>query len=482
MAQLCRFDRVILHLRGTPGNHDTRPSNPVDPGMDAMHTEHFAIVADALRSRYRLERVLQHGLVADVYVAEDRSSGRRVAVKVLRDEMAATVSAQRFMAEIDVVRQLRHPNIVPMCDSGDIGGVPYYIMPFIEGETLRARLARLGRIPLAEALQITRDIARALHFAHRHHVIHRDIKPENVMLDGGRALVLDFGIALVMDMLETPRRTLPGLTLGTFHYMSPEQVDGEGQIDGRSDIYSLACVFYEMLSGRPPFTGTPNAVIRRQVSERPRSLMSLCSGVPPKLDAALLRALDKSPDRRFATAGAFIAALVSGTHRVRVIGRRVAVMPFVHASARPVVDPFSDGIGEEVAVSLSEYEGVVIAPNVGNDRDAVSGHVPRVARRAGADVVLMGDVRRSGDGKGLLIAATLFDGRTGRRLWSGASASRQRDDAIATASPAREIARAVAGALGATRLADRIESSTAPASLVSPREYRMATDDRSATR
>ena len=447
-----------------------------------MHTENFATVADALRNRYRLERVLQHGLVADVYVAEDRSSGRRVAVKVLRDEMASTVSAERFMAEIDVVRQLRHPNIVPMCDSGDIAGVPYYIMPFIEGETLRARLARLGRIPLAEALRITADIARALHFAHRHHVIHRDIKPENVMLDRGRGLVLDFGIALVMDMLETPRRTLPGLTLGTFHYMSPEQVDGDGEIDGRSDIYSLACVLYEMLSGRPPFTGTPNAVMRRQLSERPRSLVSLCSGVPQKLDAALLRALDKSPDRRYPTAGAFIAALVSGTHRVRVIGRRVAVIPFVHASAYPVVDPFSDGVGEEVAVSLSEFEGVVIAPNVSSDRDAISGHVTRVARRAGADVVLMGDVRRSDDGKSLLISATLFDGRTGRRLWSGASASRQRDDASATTSPAREIARAVAGALGATRLADGVECSTGAASLGSLKGYRIATDDRSASR
>jgi serine/threonine-protein kinase len=448
-----------------------------------MHTEHFAIVADALRNRYRLERVLQRGVVADVYVAEDRSLGRRVAVKVLRDEMAATVSADRFMAEIDVVRQLRHPNIVPMYDSGDIAGVPYYIMPFIEGETLRARLSRLGRIPLGEALRITTDIARALHFAHRHHVIHRDIKPENVMLDRGRGLVLDFGIALVMDMLETPRRTLPGLTLGTFHYMSPEQVDGDTEIDGRSDIYSLACVLYEMLSGRPPFTGTPNAVIRRQLSERPRSLMSLCSGVPQKLDAALLRALEKSPERRYPTAGAFISALASGTHRVRVIGRRVAVIPFVHASARPVVDPFSDGVGEDVAVHLSEFEGVVIAPNVSGDRDAVSGHVTRVARRAGADVVLMGDVRRSDDGRSVLVSATLFDGRTGRRLWSGASASRQRDDSgTAAPSPAREIARGVAGALGAARLVDRIEDSTAPAALGSPKAYRIATDDRSASR
>jgi serine/threonine-protein kinase len=446
-----------------------------------MHTEHFAIVADALRNRYRLERVLQSGTVADVYVAEDRLLGRRVAVKVLRDEMAATVSADRFMAEIDVVRQLRHPNIVPMYDSGDIAGLPYYIMPFIEGETLRTRLARLGRIPLADALRIAEDVARALHFAHRHHVVHRDIKPENVMLDGNQALVLDFGIALAMDMVEVPRRTLPGLALGTFHYMSPEVVDGGVEIDGRSDIYSLACVVYEMLSGRPPFTGTPNAVLRRQLSQRPRPLVSLCAGVPPRLDSALLRALEKSPDRRYPTAGAFVSALASGTHRVRVIGRRVAVMPFVHARPRPVVDTFSDGIGEEVAIRLREFEGLVIAPDVRADPDALGGHMTHVARRAGADVVLMGEVRRSEDGTGVLIMASLFEGRTGRRLWSGASASRPRDEPGLAPTPAREIARAVAHALGSTRLADRTDCATA-ASMGSARPYRVAGEDRSAAR
>jgi serine/threonine-protein kinase len=369
-----------------------------------------------------------------------------------------------------------------MYDSGDIAGLPYYIMPFIEGETLRARLARLGRIPLADALRIAEDVARALHFAHRHHVVHRDIKPENVMLDGNQGLVLDFGIALAMDMVDAPRRTLPGLTLGTFHYMSPEQVDGEAEIDGRSDIYSLACVLYEMLGGRPPFTGTPNAVLRRQLSERPRPLTSLCSGVPPKMDAALLRALEKSPDRRYPTAGAFIAALAAGTHRVRVIGRRVAVIPFVHGRPRPVVDTFSDGVGEEVAIRLREFEGLVIAPNVSADSDAVSGHMTHVARRAGADVVLMGEVRRSEDGTGVLIMASLFDGRTGRRLWSGASASRQRDEPGLASTPAREIARAVAHALGMTRLADRTEYAATGASPGSPRPYRVAGEDRSATR
>ena len=192
-----------------------------------MISEHFATIAGALRGRYRLERLLQSGVAAYVYLAEDCALGRRVAVKVLREEMTFTVSAARFMSEIRVARQLRHPNIVPMLDSGDIDGTPYYVMPFIEGETLRARLTRVGRLPLADALRIAEDITRALHFAHRHHVVHRDIKPENVMLDSDRALVLDFGIALALDMVDAPRRTLPGLTLGTFHYMSPEQVDGE---------------------------------------------------------------------------------------------------------------------------------------------------------------------------------------------------------------------------------------------------------------
>jgi serine/threonine-protein kinase len=448
-----------------------------------MLSEHFAMTADALRNRYRVERLLQTGVAACVYLAEDRTSGRRVAVKVLRDEMAATVDADRFLAEINVVRQLRHPNIVPMYDSGDIDGIPYYVMPFVEGESLRARLTRLGRIPLGETLRIAEDVARALHFAHRHQVVHRDIKPENVMFDGDRALVLDFGIALAMDRVEAPRRTLPGLTLGTFHYMSPEQVEGGAEIDGRSDIYSLACTVYEMLSGRPPFLGTPNAVMRQQLSARPRPLASLCAGMPPRLDAALLCALDKSPDKRYSTAGEFIASLVSGSHRVRVIGRRVAVIPFVHACAQPVLDTRSDTVGEEVAVALRDFEGIVIAPNVSSGSDPATGHMIDIARRAGADVVLLGNVRRADDDAGVLITAMLFDGRTGRRIWSGAAAGKQPDTLAPTIGPAREIARAVAGALGAKRLTDRAACSAATTpSFTAPAASRTGTDERPVVR
>ena len=429
----------------------------------AMISEHFATIADALRGRYRLERLLQSGVAAYVYLAEDRALGRRVAVKVLRDEMTSTVNAARFMSEIHVARQLRHPNIVPMLDSGDIDGVPYYVMPFIDGETLRARLARLGRIPLSETLGIAEDIARALHFAHRHHVVHRDIKPENVMLEAGRALVLDFGIALAQDMVDVPRRTLPGLTLGTFHYMSPEQLDGAPNIDGRSDIYSLACVVYEMLCGRPPFTGSPNVVIRRHVCERPRPLTTMCRGVPPKIDAAVSRALQKSPEDRYASAGEFMSALTAGAYRSRVIGRRVAVIPFVHVREKPVVDTFSDGVGEEIAGALREFDGLVIAPNTPSDPAAVAGPVTEIARRVGSDMLLFGDVRHSVDETSVMITASLFDARTGRRLWSGASAARRCNDLHTASSPAREIARAVANALRITRLVGRIDHRTSDA-------------------
>jgi TolB-like protein len=201
--------------------------------------------------------------------------------------------------------------------------------------------------------------------------------------------------------------------------------------------------------------------------------------MPPRLDAALQRALDKSPDRRYATAGEFIASLVSGSHRVRVIGRRVAVIPFVHACARPLVDTRSDTVGEEIAFALRDFEGIVIAPNVSGGCDVPSGHMVDMARRAGADVVLLGDVRRADDNAGVLVSAMLFDGRTVRRIWSGASAGTQPDHLASTIGPAREIARAVAAALGARRLSDRVACAAPTAtSFAAPTASRTGTDER----
>src|SRR5262245_33802633 len=268
----------------------------------------FEHLANALSPRYRLERQIDHGIAARVYLAEDTLRSRRVAVKILRPEMLASINADRFQAEINVSAQLPHPNIVRVYESGEIEGRPYYVMPYIEGESLRTRLSRVKRLSISETLRIVEDIARALEFAHRRKVVHRDIKPENVMLRGERAILLDFGIALALET-PFPRRTSPGMTIGTIEYMSPEQIVGEVPIDGRSDIYSLACVTYEMLCGRPPFMGTPIAIMNRHITSEPRLLAAMCPDLPRSIVDVLVHALSKFPHERFATASDFVVAL-----------------------------------------------------------------------------------------------------------------------------------------------------------------------------
>lgn len=411
-------------------------------------TEAFSTIADALSPRYRLERTLQHGAAAHVFLAEDRRHARWVAVKVLRAELSSTVDAQRFTAEIRCCAQLRHPNIVPVYESSDLRGLPYYVMPFVDGETVRARLARLGRLPLGEALRIAEDVARALDFAHRHDTVHRDIKPENVMLYRGRALVLDFGIALALDKLDTPRRTLPGLALGTLQYMSPEQASAEPHVDGRSDVYSLACVMYEMIAGHPPFTGSPATVIRRHIAETPRPVTSVCPGTPPNVGRVLDRALAKTPDARFPTAGSFVAALAAAMPRVRVVGRRIAVLPFTHVGPNPRVDPFGDGISEDVAFMLRGVEGVVIAPAGPTERELGEASLGALARRFDADFLLLADAHETASGDRVRLAASLYDARRGQRLWTGDIAGRFHSGLDEPSEVAREIARAVVSALG----------------------------------
>ena len=270
----------------------------------------FERLAKSLSATYRLKSTLGSGAAAHVYVADEVRTGRRVAIKVLREEQAASISAERFLAEITIVAQLEHPNIVPLCGSGTVDGLPYYVMPFIEGQSLRTRLNCLRQLPLEEGLHICTEVSEALDYAHRSRVVHRDIKPENVLLlHSGRAMVLDFGIALTLDAIEYPRRTVPGSWLGTPDYMSPEQAHGEPHIDGRSDVYSLACVVYEMVWGQPQFTGAPSSVLLRQISAEPMPLGCRLPSVPQGLSAAVSRALAKVPAHRFATAGAFAAAM-----------------------------------------------------------------------------------------------------------------------------------------------------------------------------
>ncbi|HJS47868.1 MAG TPA: serine/threonine-protein kinase, partial [Gemmatimonadales bacterium] len=264
----------------------------------------------ALADRYRLERELGQGGMATVYLGYDLRHDRRVAVKVLRPELAAVIGAERFLAEIKTTANLQHPHILPLFDSGAADSFLYYVMPYVEGESLRDRLGREHQLPVSDAVRLATEIAGALDYAHRRGVIHRDIKPENVMLHDGQALVADFGIALAMANTAGTRMTETGMSLGTPHYMSPEQAMGQREITGRSDVYALGAITYEMLVGEPPFTGpTAQAIIARVMTEEPRGLIGQRKSIPPDVEAAVFRALEKLPADRFASAAEFARAL-----------------------------------------------------------------------------------------------------------------------------------------------------------------------------
>jgi len=266
----------------------------------------------ALADRYRIERELGQGGMALVYLAQDVRHDRRVAIKVLRPELAAIIGAERFLREIKTIANLQHPHILGLIDSGEVNGTAYYVMPYVEGESLRDRLNRERLLPIPDAVRLATEIASALDYAHRHHVIHRDIKPENILLHDGRALVADFGIALAVSTAGGTRMTETGMSLGTPHYMSPEQAMGEREITARSDVYALGCVLYEMLVGEPPFTGpTAQAVVAKVVTEQPRELIPKRHTIPPYVEEAVLTALEKTPADRFATAAEFASALAA---------------------------------------------------------------------------------------------------------------------------------------------------------------------------
>ncbi len=266
-------------------------------------------LASALRDRYRLEREIGSGGMATVYLAEDLKHHRKVAVKVLHPELAAILGAERFLREIEIAAGLDHPHILPLHDSGEAGGYLFYVMPYVEGESLRDRLNREKQLPLEDALQIAREVADALAYAHRQDIVHRDIKPENVMLGGGHARVADFGIARAMTAAGAQRMTQTGIVIGTPAYMSPEQASGSSDVDGRSDLYSLGCVLYEMLAGHAPFTGSAESVVRQHLFVEPTAITTLRPAVPPQVAAAIARALAKTPADRYSPVGQFADAL-----------------------------------------------------------------------------------------------------------------------------------------------------------------------------
>ena len=264
----------------------------------------------ALEGRYAIERELGEGGMATVYLAADLKHDRKVAVKVLRPELAAVLGAERFVQEIKTTAALQHPNILPLFDSGEVDGFLYYVMPFIDGETLREKLSRGTQLGIDEAVRITTEVADALDYAHRHNVIHRDIKPENILLHDGRPIIADFGIALALSAAASGRMTETGLSLGTPHYMSPEQATADKDLTSRSDLYSLGAVLYEMLTGDPPHTGSSaQQVIMKIVTEDPVPVTTARRSVPSNVAAAVAMVLEKLPADRFESGAAFIAAL-----------------------------------------------------------------------------------------------------------------------------------------------------------------------------
>ena len=356
----------------------------------------------ALQGRYAIERDLAHGGMATVYLAKDLRHERKVALKVLKPELAAIVGAERFLAEIKTTANLHHPHIVPLFDSGQADGFLFYVMPLVEGESLRERLVREKQLPIGDALEITTAVASALDYAHRHDVIHRDIKPENILLHDGHAMVADFGIALAVSAAGGSRLTQTGMSLGTPKYMSPEQAIGEGDVDARSDMYSLACVTYEMLAGEPPHVGrTAQAIVAKVITEEATRLTALRDTVPPHVDATVHKALQKLPADRFASVADFAEALANPgvATPTRAPARRrpalpallgagglglavvavvvsvlmrggdgggpidsVAVLPFENTSADPDGAYLSEGITENLIDRLSELTDLRVVP------------------------------------------------------------------------------------------------------------------------
>ena len=299
-----------------------------------MHTEQLN---NALSGRYTIDRLIGEGGMATVYLARDVRHQRKVALKVLRPDLGAVLGVDRFLSEIQVTANLQHPNLLPLFDSGAADNLLFYVMPYIEGESLRARLDREKQLPVDEAVRMATAIASALDYAHRHGVIHRDLKPENILLHEGQPLVADFGIALAVSNAGGARITQTGLSLGTPQYMSPEQATGDRAIDGRTDLYSLGAITYEMLTGDAPHTGsTSQAIIARLLTERPRSIRTARSAVPEYVEAAVERALEKLPADRWATAKEFAEALTGA----RAISRTTsatspATAPSVSSRSKP---------------------------------------------------------------------------------------------------------------------------------------------------
>ena len=410
----------------------------------------------ALADRYRVERELGAGGMATVYLAEDLKHHRYIALKTLRPDLAETMEAERFLLEIEIAAALTHPHILPLYDSGEAAGIVYYVMPFVEGPTLRQRLQAEPRLPVEEAIEIARQVVGALDYAHRRGLVHRDIKPENIMLYEDDALVTDFGIALAVRSARGGRVTEAGIVIGTPVYMSPEQAMGD-PVDARSDLYSVGCVLYEMLVGAPPYTGADTMAITAQKLVDPvPPLRPQREEVPAEVEAALMRALACKAEDRFATAAELGEALeppAGPAARTRRTGGgadggpSIAVLPFANMNADADGEIFSDGIAEELTNALSRLDGLrVVARASAFAFKQRTEDVREIGKKLGVATVLEGSVRRAANR--VRITAELVNVADGYRLWAERY-DRKVDDVFAIQD---EIANAIANVLEAKLL------------------------------
>jgi serine/threonine protein kinase len=399
-------------------------------------------LAAALADRYRIERELGQGGMATVYLAHDIKHDRKVAIKVLEKPAGAGIGDERFQREISTAAKLSHPHILSLHDSGEAEGFRYYVMPYVTGESLRDRLQRETKLPVAEAVRIVSEVADALDYAHRAGIVHRDIKPENIMLHEGHAVVMDFGIALAQLADETGGLTATGTIIGTPAYLSPEQATGE-ELDGRSDLYSLGCVLYECLAGTPPFTGTTAALLTQRLLNTPPSVRERRVEVSESLARVLQRALAIDPAARFPTGQSLSAALrVPEPSRAAPDRHAIVVLPFANLSPDRDNEYFSDGLTEEIIADLSKVKALsVISRTSAMQLKGTAKDVRTIGRELSVRYVLEGSVRKAGNN--LRITAQLIDAPTDDHLWAEKYGGTMDDVFELQERVAREIVRAL---------------------------------------